>query len=101
MHYCVSEKCSRLSADDLAATGHEPARGLTSQGFYRFRSLADNLHQHPLLPPSIEFPIENLLPRTEVELSLGNRHHHLAPHHLAFQMRVRVVLPSPIMQVLR
>ena len=35
-------------------------------------SFPNDLHQHPLLPSSIEFPVENLFPRAEVEFAFGD-----------------------------
>src|SRR6185436_16063304 len=53
----------------------KPARG----------SLADDLDQHALPAPAVELAVEDLLPRSEVELPRGDRHHDLATHHLALQ----------------
>ena len=60
---------------------------------------ANDLHQHALLPAAIEFAIEDLLPGAKIELPFGDGNHHLAPHHLALQMRVRVVLAGAIVPV--
>ena len=38
------------------------------------QSLTDNLDQHALLPAAVEFPVEYLLPRTEVEPPFSYRH---------------------------
>src|SRR5439155_11681185 len=48
--------------------------------------LSDHLDQHALLAPAIELAVEDLLPRPEIELAPGHRHHHLAPHHLALEV---------------
>ncbi len=51
----------------------------------------NDLDQHPLTPVPVEFPIKNLLPGAKIQLSpglpwagqaQGDRHHHLAAHHL-------------------
>src|SRR5664279_3695749 len=63
-------------------------------------SLADDLNQHSFASSPVEFAIEDLLPRAEVELPARDRHHHLAPHHLSLQVRVPVVLPRPVVEVL-
>src|SRR4051812_49017435 len=56
-------------------------------------SFADDLYKYTLLPAAVELAVEDLLPRTEVELPLGDRHHDLTPHDLAFQVGVGVVFP--------
>src|SRR5437867_10822568 len=38
--------------------------------------LPDNLHQHPLWPPAVEFAVEDLLQRAEVELAFGDGDDH-------------------------
>src|SRR5207244_270545 len=55
-------------------------------------SLSNNLHQHPFRPPAVEFAVENLLPRAEVEFAFGDRHDHFAAHDLPFVVGVGVVL---------
>src|SRR3990172_11891696 len=62
-------------------------------------SLADDLDQDPLSPTPVELAIEDLLPWAEIELAARDRHHHLAPHHLALQVRVPVVFPRPVVVV--
>ena len=64
-------------------------------------SLADYLDQYSFAPPPVEFAVKDLLPRAKVELPARDRHHHLATHHLSLEMRVPVVLPSPVVEVLR
>src|SRR5439155_8726479 len=64
------------------------------------RSLADHLHQHALLAPPVELAVEDALPRSEVELPRGHRHHHLASHHLALEVGVGVVLAGVVVAVL-
>ena len=63
-------------------------------------SLADDLHEHALAPPAVEFAIEDLFPRTEIEPSLGDGDDYLSPHDLAFQVGIRVVLARAVMMVL-
>src|SRR5262249_44140621 len=53
---------------------------------------SDDLDQHSLGPPAVELAVEDLLPRAEVELALGYRHHDLAAHDLALVVGVGVVL---------
>ena len=58
-------------------------------------SFADDLDEHALATPPVELAVEDLLPRAEIELAARNRRHYLAPHHLALEVRVPVVLPPP------
>src|SRR4030095_12156278 len=62
--------------------------------------LPDNLHQHPLLPPPIEFTINDLLPWSEVEVAVCDRNHSLAAHHLSLDVRVGVIFASLIVVIL-
>ena len=52
------------------------------------------------LRPAVEFAVEDLLPRAEIEFAVGDRHDHLAPHDLAFQVRIGVILAGPVVTVL-
>ena len=63
-------------------------------------SRPDDLDQHPLPTPAVELPVEDPLPRAKVEPALGHRHHHLAPHDLAFQVGVGIVFAGIIVPVL-
>ena len=58
-----------------------------------------DLHDHPLFPLSIELRVEHLLPRTEIELPVGDRQHHLVAHDGALQVRIGVVLARLVMLV--
>src|SRR5574341_551109 len=53
-------------------------------------SFADHLDQHPLPSASIEFSIEDLFPRTEIQSAPGNRHHDFSPHQLTLDVSVAV-----------
>ncbi len=55
--------------------------------------LPDDLHEHSLPPASIEFPVEDLLPRPEVQPAFRHRNDHLASHDLPRDMRVGVIFP--------
>jgi len=79
----------------------EPATGRGKPGRLQTVTLADELDQHPLSPTPVELAVEDLLPGAEVELAARDRHHHLPSHHLALQVRVPVVLPRPVVEVLR
>jgi hypothetical protein len=63
-------------------------------------SFTNDLDQHPLPSPAVKLPVEDALPRAEVETAVGHRDHHLAAHHLALQMRVGIVLARPIVPIL-
>ena len=63
-------------------------------------SLADDLDQNALSPPSVELAVEDPLPRAEVERSPSHRYDDLPPHHLAFEVRVSVILPRPVVEIL-
>src|SRR5439155_23465242 len=65
----------------------------------RARSLPDDLHHHPLLPPPVELGVEDLLPRAEVELPLRDRQDHLVVDQRALQVRVGVVLTRLVVAI--
>ena len=62
--------------------------------------LANNLDQHALAPIAVELSVENLFPGPEIQFAIRDRHHHLAAHHLAFHVRVRIVFAGAIVVVL-
>src|SRR5262249_47558919 len=61
----------------------------------------DRLDQAALGPAPIELAVEDLLPRAEIELALGDRHHHFAAHDLSLVVGVGVILARPIVLVAR
>lgn len=63
------------------------------------RSLTYNLHEYSLASTPIELTVENLLPRPKIQLALGNRHDHLAPHQLALDMGVAIVLSGFVVPI--
>ena len=63
-------------------------------------SLSNHFHQHSLGPATIKLTIENLFPRTEIEIPIGNGHNNLAPHDLAFHMGICIVFAGTIVSVL-
>ena len=65
----------------------------------RYRLLADNLYQDAFLPAAIEFAVEDLFPRAEIELAFRNRDNNFATHDLAFQVRIRVVFAGAIVAI--
>ena len=48
---------------------------------------------------AIELAVEDLLPRTEVQLALRDRHDDFAPHHLPLQVGVGVFLAGPVVGI--
>src|SRR5439155_1878586 len=50
-------------------------------------------------PASVELAVEDPLPRPEVQGTVRDRHHHLAPHDLALVVRVGVVLAGAVVPV--
>lgn len=60
---------------------------------------ADNFHNDAFFTPPVKLAVKNLLPRAEVELAVRDRHHYLAAHDLALQMRIRVVFAGAIVLI--
>ena len=50
-------------------------------------------------PPAVELAVEDLLPRAEVELAVGDRDDDFAAHDLALEVRVGVVLAGAVVVV--
>src|SRR5579883_519851 len=63
-------------------------------------SVADDLHQRAFPAASVEFTVEDLFPRAEVQLALCDRDDHFPAHYLTLHMSVRVVLARPVVLVL-
>ena len=63
------------------------------------RLFTNHFDQDTLGAAAIEFAVEDLLPRAEVELAVGHSDHHLAAHHLALVMRIAVVLAGAVVMV--
>jgi hypothetical protein len=62
--------------------------------------LPDDLDQHPLGPVAVEFAVENLFPRAEVEFPLGDGDDDFPAHDLTLQMGVGVVLAGAVVVVM-
>jgi hypothetical protein len=60
----------------------------------KLKLLADYLHEHPLPALSVEFTIKDLLPRSEIEFSIGDGDDNFAPHDRTLEMGIRVILSS-------
>jgi hypothetical protein len=65
------------------------------------RLLSDDLNQRAFLAPAVKLAVEDLLPRSEVELAAGDGDHHFASHHLPLHVRVRIVFAGAVVPVLR
>ena len=61
--------------------------------------LSDDLHQHAFAAAAIEFSIEDLLPRTKVQASVGDCDDHFATHQLPLDMRVAVIFAGFVMAI--
>ena len=57
------------------------------------------IHPHSLVALAVELAVEDLLPRTEVELALGDRDDDFAAHDLALHVRVGVVFAGAVVRV--
>ena len=63
-------------------------------------SFSYDFHQYPLLPPSVELAIKDLLPRTKIQLPFRYRHYYLSPHYLSLHVRIGIVFPGIVVAVL-
>jgi hypothetical protein len=63
-------------------------------------SLPDNLHQHPLIPLTIELTVKDLFPGTKIEFAIANCDNDFPAHNRAFQMCIGIILKT-VMFVLR
>src|ERR1017187_843274 len=62
--------------------------------------LPNNFHQRTLASASVEFAIEDLFPRTEIQFAFCDGHDHFASHDLAFEMSIGVVFACAVVLVL-
>ena len=72
----------------------------SSVGVGRVKSFPNNFNKHTLSPPAVEFTIENLLPWTEIEVSICDRDEDFTPHDLAFYVRICIIFACIIMAIL-
>src|SRR5581483_10510560 len=63
------------------------------------RSLADHLDENPLSAPPVKLAVKNLLPGSEVQPAVRDGDHHFPSHHLAFDVRITVVLAGLIVAI--
>ena len=59
--------------------------------------LSDNLEQHPLVPFSVEFEVEDLFPGAEVKPSFCNGDHALSAHDSTLQVCIGIVLVAVVL----
>jgi len=64
-----------------------------------FLSLPNHLHEHTFRTPPIEFAVEDLFPRTKIQLAIRDRYDDFATHDLTFVMGIAVILARPIVPV--
>src|SRR5574341_1167682 len=62
-------------------------------------SFAYDFNEHPLPAAPVELAVEDLLPGTEVQPSVGDGHHHFASHQLPLDVGVAIVLAGLIVLV--
>ena len=63
-------------------------------------SLPNDLDQDPLPASTLELPIEESLPQTKVDTTIGDRNHHFTPHNVALQVGVAIILACPVVRLL-
>ena len=61
--------------------------------------VSDYLDQHSLSPSAIEFAVENLFPRAEIQFALSDCDDDFSAHDLPLQMGVGVVFAGPIVAI--
>ena len=63
------------------------------------RSLSDYLDQHSLFSSAVEFAVENLFPRAEVQFAFGDCNEDFPAHDLTLEMGVSVVFAGPVVSI--
>jgi len=76
------------------AGGDRDCRNKHDRAPHRYSPIAFSSTRLP--PPAVELGVEDLLPRPEVELAVGDREHDLVGHQLALQVRVGIVLADVV-----
>ncbi len=59
----------------------------------------DYLDQHSLFSLAVEFAVENLFPRSEIQLAFGDRDDNFTTHDLTLEMGVGVIFTSPVVSI--
>src|SRR5215204_6877587 len=81
-----------------AAAG--PVNGLRLASLRRtLASIAHHLDHQPLRAAAVELAVEDRLPRSEIQLPVGDRQDDLVVHQQVLEVRVSVVLASAVMPV--
>jgi hypothetical protein len=61
--------------------------------------LSDYFHQHSLAPSAVEFAVENLFPRAEVQFAFGDCNDDFPAHDLTLEVGVGIVFASAIVAI--
>ena len=61
--------------------------------------VSDDFNERSFAPPAVEFAVENLFPRPEIEFAFGDRDDDFAAHDLTFEMGVGVVFSGAIVLI--
>ena len=61
--------------------------------------MADDFDENSFAASAVEFVVEDVFPRAEVQLAVGDRYDDLAAHDLSFVVSVGVVFSGSIVQV--
>ena len=69
------------------------------RAFCRRGLLSDDFNEHAFATSSVEFTVENLFPRPEIQFAFGDRDNDFPAHDLTFEMGVGVVLPGSVMSI--
>jgi hypothetical protein len=70
------------------------ARDLTSDLLF-----SNDLDQHSFSPSAVEFAVENLFPRSEIQFAFGDRDDNFTAHDLTLEMGVGVIFSSPVVSI--
>src|SRR5580765_4588936 len=92
--------CKNIPAIDARVNAPRELRYTAARDRGLQKLFTDDFYQHTLAPPAVELTVKNLLPRTEVELAVGDRDDHFAPHHLPLDVRVGVILARIVVSIL-
>lgn len=64
-------------------------------------SLANNFLKHTFAAAAIGLAVENRIPGAEVQFAPDNGYYDLAPHNLAFRVRIGIVFTGAVVMILR
>ncbi len=63
------------------------------------RLISNYFDEHSLAPSAVEFAVENLFPRPEVQFAFGDRDDDFATHDLTLEVGVSIVFASAIVSI--